>query len=281
MGCRFYAYRRRPNGLFCVTYLVFGMVPVINSLRLLSNRQVFFVFLALFFLFGGILLWFTAPSVQQALLVAIAFVGDASAIQEFVNWLGWFGPLFLIFLNALQIVVAPLPAYAIFAAAGFLYGGFWGGLYGTIGTLIGASVAMLLTRRFGRLLAARMVGADRLDRWNEMTEKRSLLVWGLLLLAPVGDLPFFLAGLSRVSVMNILILTTITRIPSIFLIATAASGTSSLTWRELVPIMIVLIIGCGLLWRYQEALLAWFDQQVHRRLPVTKSQERSQIPDNS
>jgi uncharacterized membrane protein YdjX (TVP38/TMEM64 family) len=254
------------------------LVIVRKTFKLFSTRQIFMALLALVVLLVGIVLWFTTPSIRHWLSVAIAFFSDISAIEEFVNWLGWFGPLFLIFLNALQIVVAPLPAYAIFAAAGFLYGGFWGGLYGAIGTLIGATAAMLLTRRFGRPLAARMIGAERLDHWSEMTSNRSLIMWGLLLLAPVGDLPFFLAGLSRVSVVSILALTTIIRIPSIFLIATAASGTSSLTWREAVPVMVVLIIACGLIWRYQEALLTWFDLQVRQRFFFGKTNEKTSNP---
>lgn len=197
-------------------------------------------------------------------------VTDEAALEEFVGWLGWFGPLALVGLNALQIVVAPIPAYAIFAAAGFLYGGLWGGIYGMIGTLIGAAAAMLLTRRFGRPLAARMVGADRLERWSSMTVSQSMVTWSLLLLAPVGDLPFFLAGLSKVGVARILVLTTITRVPTIFLIAATTSGATGMAWWQLALIILAMLVFFGLVLRQQDAILNWVNRRIHRRLQRTE-----------
>lgn len=214
-------------------------------------------------------------SVLQAwAYTVLSFAQDEEAIEDFVIWLGWFGPPILILFNALQIIIAPIPAYALFIAAGFLYGPLWGGIYGTLGTLLGAATAMLLSRRFGRPWVVRMVGDSRLDRWNEMTNRRGWLVWGLLLLAPVGDIPYFLAGLSQVSVQRILILTLMTRVPSIFLIATAASGSTSLGWLELVLLILALVLLFGGLWRYQEPLLDWFDRHVQTRLANMTDQQK-------
>jgi uncharacterized membrane protein YdjX (TVP38/TMEM64 family) len=111
-----------------------------------------------------------------------------------------------------------------------------------------------------------MVGGDRLDRWSQMTTNRGLLLWGMLLLAPVGDIPFFLAGLAGVGILRILALTLITRVPSIFLITTAASGTTSLGWGELAVMLAIFLIVFALLMHYQAAILAWFDAQVRARM---------------
>ncbi len=210
----------------------------------------------------GLLWWLRAPLTQIGQAI-VSFARSEEAIESFVIWLGWFGPPVLILLNALQIVIAPVPAYALFGAAGFLYGPIWGGIYGTLGTLLGASAAMLLTRRFGRPWAARMVGEARLTRWNQMTDRRGWLVWGLLLLAPVGDIPYFLAGLSQVKWLQILVLTIITRVPTIFLVAAAGSGTTSVGWEELAVLLVCLVVIFGILWRYQSVILAWFDERMN------------------
>lgn len=214
------------------------------------------------------------PLLQDAANIVFSFAQNEEAIEDVVIWLGWFGPPILVLFNALQIVVAPIPAYAFFVAAGFLYGAVWGGIYGTLGTLLGAATAMLLSRRFGRPWVVRMVGDSRLDRWNEMTNRRGWLVWGLLLLAPVGDIPYFLAGLSQVSVQRILILTLVTRVPTIFLITAAASGTTSLSWQELVLLILVLVVVFGGLWRYQNPIVNWFDRHVQTRLAKTADQKK-------
>ncbi|MCB0117081.1 MAG: hypothetical protein KDD84_23435, partial [Caldilineaceae bacterium] len=85
-------------------------------------------------------------------------------------------------------------------------------------------------------------------------------------LAPVGDIPYFLAGLSQVGVLRILVLTLVTRAPTIFLVAGAASGSTGLSWRELVLMIGVLVIIFGLLWRYQDRIVTWFELRVHARV---------------
>lgn len=197
---------------------------------------------------------------------ALRFLEQEEALIRFVGWLGWAGPPALIAINALQIVVAPLPNYAIFVVAGLLYGPLWGSVYGIGGMLLGGVSAMLLTRRFGRPLAERMVGAERLARWDEMQATQSILSWTILFLAPVGDLPYFLAGLSHVGVSKVVLISALTRGPTIFLIASAASGATDLSWTELSLVILALVVIFGLLAYYQKPLLAWLDRRLPRRV---------------
>jgi uncharacterized membrane protein YdjX (TVP38/TMEM64 family) len=192
-------------------------------------------------------------------------LGQAETFTRIVNRLGWAGPLGLILINAAQIVIAPLPNYAIFVVAGLLYGPFWGGVYGIAGMVLGGVCAMLLTRRFGRPLAERMVGAARLDRWNQMQATQSVVSWSILFLAPVGDIPYFLAGLAQVSVGKIVAISAITRGPSIFLIAAASSGATGMTWTQLVLAIVAMVVVFGLLGIYQQQVLGWFDRHVQSR----------------
>ena len=218
---------------------------------------------------GG--LWFGAATFQLWVESLFQWLGEAESLTRFVVWLGWAGPLALIAINALQIIIAPLPNYAIFVVAGLLYGPVWGGVYGVAGMLLGGVCAMLLTRRFGRPLAERMVGAGRLDRWDKMQATQSVLSWSILFLAPVGDIPYFLAGLAHVSVAKVVIISAITRGPTIFLIATASSGATGMTWTQLALVILALVVIFGLLARYQQPVLAWFDRHVQPRLLPTAS----------
>ncbi|MGB5051201.1 MAG: VTT domain-containing protein, partial [Caldilineaceae bacterium] len=149
---------------------------------------------------SGLLYWFWDTLPLGGWLTALFQVlAQPETLTRLVSWLGWAGPLALIVINALQIIIAPLPNYAVFVVAGLLYGPFWGGVYGLAGMLLGGVAAMLLTRRFGRPLAARLVGEDRLERWDQMQATQNVISWSILFLAPVGDVPFFLAGLAHVS----------------------------------------------------------------------------------
>ena len=181
-----------------------------------------------------------------------AFISDPSVVESFVLQLGWFGPIALVFLNALQIVFAPIPGYVVQVAAGFLYGPLWGGIWGSIGMLLGATLAFWLSRIFGRPLAERLVGRSRLEKWESVSHSTSTVIWFFLLLGPTGDIPYFLAGLSSVSYLKVLIITIALRVPAVFL--AAAAGATALPWWQLIVIYSVLAGIAAIFLLYQGRL---------------------------
>ena len=128
-----------------------------------------------------------------------AVVKDPDAIRAWLEGLGPWGPVGLIALFALQILIAPVPGYVFQVIAGYLFGWGWGTVYSTIGMLIGGVLAMSLARIYGRPLVSKAVGADRLQRWENVTHLNSLGLWFLLMLGPLGDMLFFLAGLDDIT----------------------------------------------------------------------------------
>ncbi|MBK8046631.1 MAG: TVP38/TMEM64 family protein [Anaerolineales bacterium] len=194
-------------------------------------------------------------------------VADRAALQALMAQLGWGGPLALVLINVAQIIVAPVPGYMVQAVAGYLYGPWWGGLWGAIGLLCGAMLAMWLARRFGRPLAQRMVGAQRLDEWETTTHSTSVFVWTIILVAPTGDLPYFLAGLSHVSFLQIFLLTFLIRVPTVFFVTSAASGVWYLSGWQLVIVFVLLGALLYFFLRYRDRIIAMLDRRVQRRLP--------------
>ena len=191
---------------------------------------------------------------------------DEIALETWIVQLGWLGPVALIALNALQIVVAPIPGYVVQIAAGFLFGPWWGGLYASLGLLLGASLAFGLARHYGRPLAARLIGGDRIDRWERLTHSTSTLVWFMLILGPTGDLPYFMAGLARVSYIRVILITVLVRVPATFVAAAAGAGVMWLTWWQMALVVVGLGILLVLFMRYQETLVEWIDRRVQRRI---------------
>jgi uncharacterized membrane protein YdjX (TVP38/TMEM64 family) len=198
---------------------------------------------------------------------------DRQALERLIGRLGWLGPLALIGFNALQIVAAPIPGYVVQAVSGFLYGPWWGGLWGALGLLAGAMLAMWLARTLGRRWVNRWAGAKRLDHWEQLTHSRSTLLWLVLLAAPIGDLPYFLAGLAQVSYGKILLLTLAVRVPATFAVAAVGAGAVGLSWGQLAWITGGLVLLLLLVLRYQNDLLAWMDQTLHRRFTGSQAHQ--------
>ncbi len=225
------------------------------------RRRGYWIGLGVVLCLGGLALW-QGNAWLAWLEQERAFLQDEERLEAWIQELGWVGPLVLIGLNALQIVVAPIPAYGIYAAAGFLYGWLWGGIYGAIGMLLGVALAMGLARYLGRPVVERLVGPERLSRWESVLGERRLWIWALLLLAPIGDLPYFLAGLARVNLPKMLLLTLVIRVPTVFVLTAAGDQVGQFPWRWLAIVLAFLVVVLALAMRYQERWLTWFERRI-------------------
>jgi uncharacterized membrane protein YdjX (TVP38/TMEM64 family) len=208
---------------------------------------------------GGIALWFWGADIYT-------FLTDEKALEAIVVRAGVWGPLALILLNVVQIVIAPIPGYMVQLAAGYLYGPLWGGIYAAIGLMVGAMTAMWLARTLGRPVAVMLVGEKRLARWESVTHSDSVWVWLLLLLGPVGDVPYTLAGLSRVRYRMIFLITLFIRVPSVFLSTSIGGGAVPLVWFFVVVGIAGVVLLVGL--RFKEPLSAWYERTLRAHANV-------------
>lgn len=188
---------------------------------------------------------------------------DTERMATFVERAGPWGPVALILLNMLQIVIAIIPGHVVQLAAGYLYGPLWGGIYAAIGLLLGAMTAMALARFFGRPVARWLVGEAKLNEWEKVTHTDSLWVWALLMLGPVGDIPFALAGLSSVSFVRIFWLTLFIRVPTAFLSTAVGGGAIPFYW--LLGLIALAWAATLVALRYREPIVRWFDGLIAAR----------------
>ena len=196
----------------------------------------------------------------------VDLVSDRARVEVWLAGLGPWGPLALILLNTLQIVVAPIPGYFVQAAAGYLFGALAGGFYGTIGMATGAALATSLARWYGRPLVTRLAGAERLQRWEKVIHSDSIWPWFILLVGPVGDIPYFIAGLTQVSVWKIVLIALMLRTPSVFVAAAVGAGVISLSPAWWLAFGAVMVVIAALLHRYRDRLEHWVDHLILRRV---------------
>ena len=194
------------------------------------------------------------------------FVSNEQQLQAWLDRLGPLGPLAVIALNALQVVVAFIPGYAMMITAGYLYGFPLGAVYGLIGMALGGLIAISLARRYGRPLVVRMIGESRLEHWEEVAHVNSLPVWFFLMLGPFGDVPYYIAGLTTIAIWKILAIAVLLRTPSV--LVAVAVGAGLVDWRS--PWVLggaagLMLLG-ALAIRYQARLERWIDDTVLPRV---------------
>lgn len=185
-------------------------------------------------------------------------------MRAWVAGFGPLGPLGLVTLQVAQILVAPLPGYPVAVAAGVLFGGFWGGLYSTIGMLLGAALAAGLTRRFGRPVVERLVAKTDRGRWEPLVLNDSPWYWFLAVFLPTGEVPYFLAGLSRVPIPALLLAILAARGPTMFLVAAFAARALEVPFPVVIAVSLPpLALAATLYWR-REALATWASTRLAR-----------------
>ena len=140
--------------------------------------------------------------------------------EEFRSWvegLGAWGPIAYLLAQAAQVVVVPIPG-TLFPPVGALAFGPWPALALSLaGLALGSALVFLMARRLGRPLAVRLVGTDRIERYESVVAARGGLLLWLVFLLPLlpDDAVCALAGLSSISFRRFMLIATVGRIPAV------------------------------------------------------------------
>lgn len=137
---------------------------------------------------------------------------------EFIEKLGFFGILTMLFLQILQIVVAVIPGEPIELMMGLMYGTF-GGLFLTLlGILIGTMLVYFFVKRFGEPFAKKFIDLKSFEKFKFLKDpsKRDLFVFILFLIpgTPKDILTYFVP-FTDMKLSHFLPLATVARIPSV------------------------------------------------------------------
>ena len=178
---------------------------------------------------GRLLLWL---AVGIAVAGAMLLVGDdivswwagvsdtlatPESFRAWVEGLGAWGPIGYLLVQAAQVVVVPIPG-TLFPPVGALAFGPWPALaLSLVGMALGSAVVFLVARRWGRPLAIRLAGADRIARYESlMTARGGLLIWLVFLLPFLpDDAVCALTGLSGIGFRRFMVIATVGRIPAV------------------------------------------------------------------
>lgn len=206
-----------------------------------------------------------ASAVAVVLVLGVAAVGGAvsalgggptvAAVREFVAGFGPLAPLAFVGLQALQVVVAPVPGGVLAGAGGYLFGGLGGTVLSMTGVVLGSLVVFGLTRTYGRAAVEGLLGGggprfERFERFGETNGPLALFVFFLVPLFP-DDLLCAVAGLWDVRLRTFLVLLVVGRTPSFVAVSYAGTSLQSGALAEFGLLVGVLAVAClgAFVWR--------------------------------
>ena len=149
-------------------------------------------------------------------------------IEFFVNPvynLGILGIFLFVLIMALQGLLVPLPSEIVLLATGMIWGWFYGGIMGIIGSMVAGLLCYYISKRGGRPLAEKFVGAKTIEIADEFIKKhgtKAIIITRFIPIIPF-DVISYTAGIVDIDVKKYSIGTLIGSIFRAFFYSTIGS----------------------------------------------------------
>lgn len=179
------------------------------------------------------------------------FLSNKDAVVNWVRGQGVTGILLYIGIQILQVVAAPIPGQIVGGVGGFVFG-WWGVLWTTIGTAIGATLVFWLSRKFGRPLVEKVFKKTALDKFDFIVGKDAPFLIFIIFLIPglPDDMICYLAGLTTIPLKKLVGLMLLGRFPVIIITNYIGAGVEKSSYLPVVVTVIVTVIILALfLWQ--------------------------------
>ncbi len=154
------------------------------------------------------------------------YLTDEEKAIRFVTSFGPWSVLVFIFLQVLQVIVAPIPGDVTGFMGGYLYGTVLGTAYSTVGLTLGSWLAFYVGRLYGLPLVEKIIRPDIIRKYDYFMEHKGRAISFAFFLIPgfPKDSLCYLIGLSHMKAGVFLIISTSGRLLGTVLLSVAGSS---------------------------------------------------------
>lgn len=206
-------------------------------------------------LFSVVALIFLLGTYGSQLVNLREFYTTRESFSRFLISLGSYSPIFFVLLQAVQVVISPIPGELTGIVGGYIYGATLGFILSTLGLALGSLAAFELARILGRPFVEKFVNQNLLKKFEFLTTDTGATLCFLLFLIPgfPKDVLCYLLGLSRMKLTTFLVLSTLGRMPGTFLLTLQGASIRSHRYHTAGAVAAtgVVIVFVGYLYRAQ------------------------------
>jgi uncharacterized membrane protein YdjX (TVP38/TMEM64 family) len=207
----------------------------------------------------------------------IDYFTDRQRLLNFINEHRANAAFIFIGLQALQVIVAPVPGEATGFVGGVFFGTGWGILYSTIGLTLGSWIAFLLARFAGRPLVEMVVKAETIKRYDYVMKHKGLFLAFLMFLMPgfPKDILCYILGLGHMGQRDFLLVSTTGRLLGTTLLTVGGALFRDKRYGALFTLLGFSLLFLLLTMVYRETIERWFRrmraaQHIKHRADRTK-----------
>ena len=239
--------------------------------------------------------WVVLSGVLFAMLIAIIWlvVSDAPSIKFVVRlyrdkqflkdtvaaW-GWMAPLVFIAIQALQVIISPIPGEITGPVGGALFGTWWGLFYSSIGLTLGTLICFGAGRKWGEPLVRPFLSDHHWNRMSFILEAEGVILCFILYLIPgfPKDILSYLFGLSPMPFWVFAVVSTLGRIPGTWISSYFGANVAEQQYVYAAIFIAAIIAICVPIYYYRDRIIKRFHQhgksQPHGKAHPTRRAHR-------
>ncbi len=228
----------------------------------MKKRNLFIASAIVFLLFLSFV--FFGHHIAAVVTWILALLEKREAIRQFVLSLGPFGPLGFILLQALQVVLSPIPGEATGVVGGFLFGKWLGLIYSTVGLGVGSVMAFSISRRFRPVIEPWLKKSEWYWKLESLLEHQGIFVCFFLYVFPgfPKDFLCYFLGLSRMPWQIFAFIATVGRIPGTLMLSWQGAEIYNGNWAGFISIVIITAVVALPAWYFRERIYAWVEART-------------------
>lgn len=225
----------------------------------MSSRARWATVLGVIALFIGVcawLVWTNAPLYQ----FVVRLYADKHFLKQTLREWGMLAPVVFVLLQALQVVLSPIPGEATGILGGYLFGQWLGLLYSTVGLTLGSIGAFAIGRWLGAHSVKNLVSPETWRRLGFIVEAEGAVLCFIVYLIPglPKDVVCYLFGISPMPLWVFALVSGLGRIPGTWVLSAQGAHTAAGDYRQAILVTAIAFAVALPLYYYRHRVTAWF-----------------------
>ena len=184
---------------------------------------------------------------------------DRYFLKQTLRQWGILAPVIFILLQALQVVIAPIPGEVTGILGGYLFGEWLGLAYSTIGLTLGSVVAFAVGRWLGTHYVRTLVSQETWDRMGFIVEAEGAIVCFIIYLIPglPKDMVCYLFGMSPMPLWVFALVSTLGRTPGTWVLSAQGAQTAAGNYLHAILLTAIAVAVALPLYYYRNRMMRW------------------------
>jgi uncharacterized membrane protein YdjX (TVP38/TMEM64 family) len=186
---------------------------------------------------------------------------DPHFLKKNLREWGLLAPVVFIVLQALQVIISPIPGEATGFLGGYLFGEWIGLFYSTIGLTVGSLAAFGIGRSIGAHYVRGLVSQETWDKMGFIVEAEGAILCFIIYLIPglPKDVACYLFGISPMPLWVFALVSTLGRIPGTWVLSAQGAHTAAGKYVQVILVTAIAVAVALPLYYYRHRIVAWFE----------------------